>query len=214
MKVKRMIKSDVDTFRVGDIIKFKLTDGEKVQAMAVQQENDSMLFCLVDCLADEYSMNDTNTNEGGYEGSDLRKKLNTEIIARFPADIKAMMVPFGNGDYLRLPTEKEIFGENYYGEYESPYVQQWKPMKQRRNRMAFQGKNGGWEWYWLQNKCRDSAAYFVQCQRRRRCELRRRFWLLWRSSRFQNQGSLIYTPLWGVGEVLHEASEQNNRKSV
>ena len=129
MKVKRMIKSDVDTFRVGDIIKFKLTDGEKVQAMAVQQENDGMLFCLVDCLADEYSMNDTNTNEGGYEGSDLRKKLNTEIIARFPADIKAMMVPFGNGDYLRLPTEKEIFGENYYGEYESPYVQQWKPMK-------------------------------------------------------------------------------------
>lgn len=105
---KRMIKSDVDTFRVGDIIKFKLTDGEKVQAMAVQQENDGMLFCLVDCLADEYSMNDTNTNEGGYEGSDLRKKLNTEIIARFPADIKAMMVPFGNGDYLRLPTEKRF----------------------------------------------------------------------------------------------------------
>ena len=161
MKVKRMIKSDVDTFRVGDIIKFKLTDGEKVQAMAVQQENDGMLFCLVDCLADEYSMNDTNTNEGGYEGSDLRKKLNTEIIARFPADIKAMMVPFGNGDYLRLPTEKEIFGENYCGEYESPYVQQWKPMKQRRNRIAFQGKNGGWEWYWLQNKCRDSAANFA-----------------------------------------------------
>lgn len=161
MKVKRMIKSDVDTFQVGDIIKFKLTDGEKVQAMAVQQENYGMLFCLVDCLADEYSMNDTNTNEGGYEDSDLRKKLNTEIIARFPADIKAMMVPFGNGDFLRLPTEKEIFGENYYGEYESPYVQQWKPMKQRRNRIAFQGKNGNWEWYWLQNKCRESAALFA-----------------------------------------------------
>lgn len=213
MKVKRMIKSDVDTFRVGDIIKFKLTDGEKVQAMAVQQENDGMLFCLVDCLADEYSMNDTNTNEGGYEGSDLRKKLNTEIIARFPADIKAMMVPFGNGDYLRLPTEKEIFGENYYGEYESPYVQQWKPMKQRRNRIAFQGKNGNWEWYWLHNKCRDSAAAFAHVHTRQ-CELQLRFSLYWRSSRFQNQGSLIYTPLWGVGEVLHEASEQNNRKSV
>lgn len=163
MKVKRTVKMkmDVDTFKVGDIIKFKLTDGKKVQAMAVQQENDAMLFCLVDCLADEYSMNDTNTNEGGYEDSDLRKKLNTEIISRFPADIKAMMVPFRNGDYLRLPTEKEIFGKNYYGEYESPYVQQWKPMKQRRNRIAFQGKNGGWEWYWLQNKCRDSAANFA-----------------------------------------------------
>lgn len=47
MKVKRMIKSDVDTFKVGDIIKVKLTDGVKVQAMAMQQEEDSMIFCLV-----------------------------------------------------------------------------------------------------------------------------------------------------------------------
>lgn len=161
VKKSRWVDADKYGYEVEDVIAFKLTDGEKIQAMAVQQENDGMLFCLVDCLADEYSMNDTNTNEGGYEGSDLRKKLNTEIIARFPADIKAMMVPFGNGDYLRLPTEKEIFGENYYGEYESPYVQQWKPMKQRRNCIAFQGKNGGWEWYWLQNKCRDSAAAFA-----------------------------------------------------
>ena len=162
VKKSRWVDADKYGYEVEDVIAFKLTDGEKVQAMAVQQENDGMLFCLVDCLADEYSMNDTNTNEGGYEDSDLRKKLNTEIIARFPADIKAMMVPFGNGDYLRLPTEKEIFGENYYGEYESPYVQQWKPMKQRRNRIAFQGKNGGWEWYWLQNKRRDSVAHFAR----------------------------------------------------
>lgn len=161
MKVKRTIKTDVDVFKVGDIIKFKLTDGEKVQAMAVQQENDGMLFCLVDCLIDKYSMNDTNTNEGGYEDSDLRKRLNTEIITHFPSDIKAMMIPFENGDLLRLPTEKEIFGENYYGEYESPYVKQWKPMQQRRNRIAFQGKNGNWEWYWLQNKVRESAANFA-----------------------------------------------------
>lgn len=161
VKKSKWVDADKYGYEVEDVIAFKFTDGEKIQAMAVQQENDGMLFCLVDCLADEYSMNDTNTNEGGYEDSDLRKKLNTEIIARFPADIKAMMVPFGNGDYLRLPTEKEIFGENYYGEYESSYVQQWKPMKQRRNRIAFQGKNGNWEWYWLQNKCRDSAASFA-----------------------------------------------------
>lgn len=35
MKVKRMIKSDVSTFNVGDIINVRLTDGEKAQAMAV-----------------------------------------------------------------------------------------------------------------------------------------------------------------------------------
>ena len=141
MKVKRMIKSDVDTFKVGDIIKVKLTDGVKVQAMAMQQEEDGMIFCLVDCLPGEYPMNSTRTNEGGYEESNLRKKLNGEILNLFPAELKAMMAPFDNGDLLRLPTEKEIFGENYYGEYESPYVKQWKPMKKRRNRMAFDGSN-------------------------------------------------------------------------
>lgn len=162
VKKSRWVDADKYGYEVEDVIAFKLTDGESVQAMAVKQENDGMLFCLVDCLADEYSMNDTNTNEDGYEGSDLRKKLNTEIIARFPADIKAMMVPFGNGDYLRLPTEKEIFGDNYYyGESESLYVQQWKPMKQRRNRIAFQGNGGGREWYWLYNKCRGCAASFA-----------------------------------------------------
>lgn len=82
MKVKRMIKSDVDTFKVGDIIKVKLTDGVKVQAMAMQQEEDGMIFCLVDCLPGEYPMNSTRTNEGGYEESDLRKKLNTEAAQR------------------------------------------------------------------------------------------------------------------------------------
>ena len=164
MKVKRMIKSDVDTFKVGDIIKVKLTDGVKVQAMAMamQQEEDGMIFCLVDCLPGEYPMNSTRTNEGGYEESDLRKKLNGEILNLFPAELKAMMAPFDNGDLLRLPTEKEIFGENYYGEYESPYVKQWKPMKKRRNRMAFDGsKDENLQWYWLMNKVRESAAYFA-----------------------------------------------------
>lgn len=161
MKVKRMIKSDVDTFKVGDIIKVKLTDGVKVQAMAMQQEEDGVIFCLVDCLPGEYPMNSTRTNEGGYEESDLRKKLNGEILNLSPAELKAMMAPFDNGDLLRLPTEKEIFGENYYGEYEIPYVKQWKPMKKCRNRMTFDGtKDENRQWYWLMNKARESATAF------------------------------------------------------
>ena len=34
MKVKGMIESDVDTFKVGDVIEVKLADGVKVQAMS------------------------------------------------------------------------------------------------------------------------------------------------------------------------------------
>lgn len=163
MKVKRMIESDVDTFKVGDIIEVKLTDGEKTQAMAMRQDEDGMIFCLVDCLPGEYQMNSIRTNEGGYEESDLRKKLNGEILNLFPVELTDMMIPFDNGDLLRLPTEKEILGENCYGEYESPYVKQWKPMKKRRNRMAFDGsKNENLQWYWLMNKVRESAANFAR----------------------------------------------------
>ena len=161
MKVKGMIEPDVHASKVGDVIDVKLAGGVKVQAMAVQQEEDGMIFCLVDCLAKEYPMNETCTNEGGYEASDLRKKLNGEILNLFPVELTDMMIPFDNGDLLRLPTEKEILGENYHGEYESPCVKQWKPMKKRRNRMAFDGsKDENLQWYWLMNKVRESAPAF------------------------------------------------------
>lgn len=60
------------------------------------------------------------------------------------------------------PTEREIFGENIYGVEEDDSVEQWEPMKKRKNRIAFQGKGTDtWEWYWLQNKYDGSAAYFA-----------------------------------------------------
>ena len=161
INVKRMVKVSVYAFQVGDIIKFKLTNGTKVQAMAMQQEEDGMIFCLVGCLPGEYTMSSTRTNKGGYEKSDLRKKLNGEILNLFPAEFTGMMTPFENGDLLRIPTEKEIFGENCYGEYENPCVKQWKPMKRRKNRMAFDSAKGeSLQWYWLMNKARESTIYF------------------------------------------------------
>ncbi len=162
MKVKRTIESDVDILEIGDLIEVALTDGVKAQAMAMQQDDDGMIFCLVDCLSGEYPMNNTRINEGGYEESDLRKKLNGEILNLFPVELKAMMVSFDNGDLLRLPTEMEVFGENYYGGYESSYVKQWKPMKKRRNRIAFDSsKKENLQWYWLMNKARESATSFA-----------------------------------------------------
>ena len=161
MKVRRTEKIKVNTFRVGDVIRFKLSDGEKVEMLAVKEESDGMIFCFADCLAKEYSMNEQNTNEGGWDASDLRKKLNSEILDRFPRKIRKLLLPFENGDMLRLPTEKEIFGSNQCGEDEPESVSQWKPMKQRKNRIASQGLNGGWEWYWLQNRVPNSAARFA-----------------------------------------------------
>lgn len=163
MKLFRTMETAADNgYMVGDVIAFALTDGEEVEALAVKQEQDGMIFCLVDCLNQEYSMNEEDSNRGGYEATDLRVKLNGEILERFPADIREKMVAFANGDYLRLPTEKEIFNCNDYGKAEPDEVQQWEPMKQRKNRIAFQGKGTDrWEWYWLQNAHKRYAAYFA-----------------------------------------------------
>lgn len=162
MKIRRNAEVKTNKFEVGDIIEFVLNDGEEVEAVAVKQEKDGMLFCLVDCLRDEMPMNLKPTNKGGYEKSYLRTKLNTDIINRFPEEIRTRMKPFKNGDMLRIPTEKEIFGKNEYGETEKD-IEQIELMKQRRNRVAFQGRNGDWEWYWLQNSAVASATRFACC---------------------------------------------------
>ncbi len=145
MKVMRTYETETSTYEVGDVIAFELEGGEKVEATAMRQEADGMLFLLVDCLKDEECMNEESSNRGGYAASDLRMKLNREIIERFPAEIREQMVALTpDGDMLRLPTEKEVFGVNEYGEDEGD-VEQFAPMKLRRNRIAFQGHNGNWE---------------------------------------------------------------------
>lgn len=161
MLITRAVEYNTDVFEIGDIIRFNLTNGEYVEAMAMKKDADGTIFLLIDCLAHEEPMNNECSNRGGYEGSDLRSKLNGMILDSFPAEIREQMVAFPNGDFLRLPTEREIFGCNTYGEDEESNVEQWKPMELCRNRIAFQGHNGAWEWYWLQNKKKNSSVLFV-----------------------------------------------------
>lgn len=160
MWIKRVYEYSTDDFRPGDIIEFSLTDGEAVEAMAVKSDLHGTLFCLRDCLKTSCQMNDRNTNEGGYANSVLRKRLNSEILNRFPNDIRERMVPLENGDFLRLPTEEEIFGRNEYGEPAGTGFRQWEPMTLRHNRIALEGKDGSTSWYWLQNKRKNSSSYF------------------------------------------------------
>lgn len=154
MKFKRNVKFDSEQtrFEVGDTFTFKMKDGEKVKVRAVQKDaNGNMLFIFEDCLKDEYTMNQI-LNEG------ILKK----IYKRIPKKIRKMLVAFNNGEYLRLPTEKEIFGVNEYGEEESADVEQFECMKKRKHRIAFQGyKTDVWKWYWLANRHKSSASAFA-----------------------------------------------------
>lgn len=152
-------------YEVGDIVSYTMEDGEEVEALAVKEEFDKhgnlcMVFMLLDCLKEECRMNWDDTNDGGYEESHLRDQLATKYLEKFPAALRLNMVPFENGDLLRIPTEREIFGRNIYGEEETNTVEQFEPMKKRRNRMAFDGLNGETQAYWLQNKRVRSATFF------------------------------------------------------
>ena len=166
MEVKRKMTVDTEMFELGDIISFKLTTGEKVQARAVKETPDGMLFMTVDCLKDEQPMfkntDDMEDEDFSYDNSDLRKVLNGAILATFPAEIRdRMKVVYGDSDLLRIPSEKEIFGTNEYGQEEGK-VKQFKGMKNRRNRIAWQGsKTGVFEWYWLMNRHKEYASFFA-----------------------------------------------------
>lgn len=154
MKFKRNIKFDSEQtrFEVGDTFTFKMKDGEKVKVRAVKEDaNGNILFIFEDCLKDEYTMNQI-----------LNKDVLKKIYKRIPKKIRKMLVAFNNGEYLRLPTEKEIFGVNEYGEEEGANVEQFECMKKRKHRIAFQGFGTDvWEWYWLANRHKSSASYFA-----------------------------------------------------
>ena len=171
MKVTRKMTIDTKMFELGDVISFKLTTGEKVQARAVQETPEGMLFITVDCLKDKQPMFKNPDRMGSvqinYFNSELRHILNKEILDTFPEEIKNRMAAMRIGntdafDLLRIPTEKEIFGMNPHGQAENDNGEQFKGMKNHRNRIAWQGsKSNTWEWYWLQNRIEDSASIFA-----------------------------------------------------
>ena len=167
MIIKRTVELEADIekrngrqFEIGDVIGFTLTDGEEVEAMAMKQEEDGMLFVLVDCLAEEQPMEKDGRPF-------MREYLNKDLYIRFPVEIRNMMKPFDRGDMLRLLTQKEVFGRNVYdSDIDEEGVEQLEPMKNRRNRIADLGKDGSedeYAWYWLADRLRDvpSSAYFA-----------------------------------------------------
>ncbi len=162
MKVIRKQTIDTETFELGDEIRFKLTTGEKVRAKAVQKCEDGMLFITKNCVGREMPMYENPSEEYlNYLNSYLRKYLNTELILAFPEKIRSRMFPMmiddSYGDYLRIPTEKEIFGKNHWNT-DDQYTKQFYGMEHLRNRISTDGKDE-LEWYWLQNYI--SGALFV-----------------------------------------------------
>lgn len=154
LRKQEMTVENMGDCRIGDQIQVG-----KYTATCQKVTDDTAVFLLDQYLDKAYRMNPTNTNEGGYEVSELRRTL--QVVAANDenfASIRERMRPFDNGELLRIPTVGEMFG--YDGFYEMDDAEQWELMKDRRNRIADR-EGEEYEWGWLQNKVRNSAAHFA-----------------------------------------------------
>lgn len=142
-------------FEVGDQIQVG-----KYTATCQKVTKKGALFLLDQYLDNSFRMNQENTNEGGYEESDLRKELQKNSILDIFSSVRDTMVPFKNGDLLRIPFAEELFGYT-----DDSYVpsgkKQWPLMKDRKNRITIR-EGEAYEWGWLQNKIESSSCYFTR----------------------------------------------------
>lgn len=145
---------------VGDEISFVLKNGTAIRAFPVKKETDGMLFCSLNCLPERIAMSESGECDS-YEESDVRKYLCENVYQALPENIKESLAPFENGDFLRIPTEKEVFGKNEYGEEEPESVTQWEPMKRVMNRVAGDSNDEYTVWYWLKNKSKNHSSAFA-----------------------------------------------------
>ena len=152
MKVKRMTEIETNRPEIGD----KICVGHYT-ATCQEITPKGTLFLLDQYLDKTYAMNAKNTNEGGYAKCDLRKALQSDEVLDIFAGIRDYMVPFDNGDLLRLPFAGELF-DKLPSWCEPDDHKQWPLMKDRRNRLA--SRCGKYEWGWVNNTDKSSSTDF------------------------------------------------------
>ncbi len=122
-------------------------------ATAIKKEEEGILFLLDDYLDETHPMNRNGSVEGGYEESDMRKYLQ-ELEEKIDKETLRKMMPFENGDRLRLLTLQEMFGLDEDWNHCEGQIE-W--MKDRKHRVAY--RDNDWEWGWLATVV--SGAYFA-----------------------------------------------------
>lgn len=151
-------KSDLKDAEVGDKTTIKL-DGLGEFAATVHKVTDDKVMLIFDDYVAERPMNESDTNKGGFEYSDLNEWLHTEFVKAIPYSIRARLTD------VTIPTVGEMFGwddewnRNYF---EADNDKQLPLMKQRRNRVAYY--NNECECGWLRNATKKefSAAFFAR----------------------------------------------------
>lgn len=152
-----LAKSDIKDAEVGDKTTIKL-DGLGEFTATVHKITDDKVMLIFDDYVAENLMNESDTNKGGFEDSDLNKWLHTEFVKALPYSIRARLTD------VTIPTIGEMFGwddEWDRNHFEADNDKQLPLMKQRRNRVAYY--NNECKCGWLRNATKKefSSAYFA-----------------------------------------------------
>lgn len=117
------IEQNKDKLKIGDEIEVYLKDGTVAYAVVAAidpyREN-QIAFVFKDCI-ENHSMNDEDTNAGGWRDSKMRKYVNTDIYELLPDDLKAVIKTreirqrigdtySSSIDKLWLLSDTEVFG--------------------------------------------------------------------------------------------------------
>ena len=134
-----------------------------------------------DVIARHY-MNESSTNEGGFDKSDMKKWLNDVVLNAFPKKLRDSV------SCITLPRYGEIFGhDDFYENFEPDDDEQFEITKRRGNRVC--DFEDDWCWWWLRNATKKEfssadfalvygggGAYFNGATNS--CGVRPEFWLV------------------------------------
>ena len=151
-------KSNLKDAEVEDKTTIKL-DGLGEFAATVHKVTDDKVMLIFDDYVAKRPMNESGTNKGGFEDSDLNKWLHTEFVKALPYSIRARLTD------VTIPTVGEMFGwddEWDRNHFEADNDKQLPLMKQKRNRVAYY--NNECECGWLRNATKKefSSAFFAR----------------------------------------------------
>lgn len=151
-------KSDLKDAELGDKIFIELSGLGEFTATVHKVTDDKVMLIFDDYVA-RRPMNESDTNKGRFEDSDLNKWLHTEFVKALPYSIRARLTD------VTIPTVGEMFGwddEWDRNHFEADNGKQLPLMKQRRNRVAYY--NNECECGWLRNATKKefSTACFAR----------------------------------------------------
>lgn len=215
--LKGLGKYAADFLQLGDYRNVVLKNGAQVQFRIIGFNHDKtsdgslapISWEMVDCLPNTYPWNRRDTNEGSWEATQIRHRLNDadgDIHRLIPDEILDVVTPVikqtadvytGENriietlDSFWIKSEKELYGRNIYS---APGEGHWYEWYRQEDVAWFKLRNGNPEYTMLRSPgsgYSDTFLFCLQQRPRQRLLRRRQFWRRFRLLHLKLHGAAI-----------------------